>query len=79
MTQNQGVPAKIAAGVHSLLRNDQHGRRTLRWLAERSGVPYSTLQFKLNRAPEKFTTAELIAVADALDVPLYELYVEEDA
>lgn len=76
MSKNQGVPAKIAAGISHHLQDSRHGRRSLRWLAERSGVPYSTLQSKMTRAPEKFSTSELCLIADALEVPYEALYLE---
>lgn len=79
VSKNQGAPAKIAAGVYLLLEDEQQGRRSLRWLAERSGIPYSTLQLKLSKTPEKFTLAELFRIADALSVELPDLYAEPKA
>lgn len=42
--------------------------RTKRWLSQRAGIPYSTLDRKLNGHVD-FTFTELAEIARALDVP----------
>ena len=41
--------------------------RTKRWLSDRSGIPYSTLDRKL-KAHVDFTFTELAAIAEALSI-----------
>lgn len=47
--------------------------RTNRWLSETTGIPYSTLNRKLNVTPEFFTVQDLSRIAVALDVSLSSL------
>jgi len=74
MTKNSGGAAKIQEGILRLLDDTSSGRRSIRWLAERAGIPYSTLQQKISRRPGKLTTDDLVKIADALGVDLGDLY-----
>lgn len=73
MTKIHGGEAKLAAGILARLADDSAGRRSIRWLADRTGIPYSTLQWKLRNRPGRFTTGELFEIADALGIELPEL------
>lgn len=59
-TPRQAVASAVA---FELTRAD----RSKKWLAEHSGIPYSTLDRKL-RAQVDFTFTDLLRVADALGV-----------
>jgi lambda repressor-like predicted transcriptional regulator len=75
MTTIQGVGAKIVrAGILALLADDSGGKRTLGWLAKRSGISYSTLKNKLRTRPGSFTGDELFAIADAFGVDIRDIY-----
>lgn len=75
MTKISGLRAKIIeAGIDALLADDSGGKRTLNWLSQRSGIPYSTLKKKLRQRPGSFTADELWAIADAFGIDVRELY-----
>jgi hypothetical protein len=76
MTKYPGEATKIAAGIHLLLEDETHGRRSLRWLSEKAAIPYSTLQGKLASDPSRLTLGELFRIADALGVGIADLYVD---
>jgi hypothetical protein len=73
MTKELSEAAKIAAGIQKHMDDETHGRRTVRWLAERSGISYSTLQGKLADVT-RFNVGELFKIADAFGCQLPDLY-----
>jgi len=73
---NQGAgDAELRDRVQELRK--QAGRST-QWLADRTGIPYSTLRRRLEVAPENFTLKELHRIADALDVPVEAILIASD-
>ena len=76
MTNKHGAEAKVQGGIRLHLADASSGRRSVRWLSQRTGIPYSTLQNKLRNAPGKFTTDDLFRIADALDTTIVDLYSE---
>lgn len=69
-----GGITKIREGILAQLSDASSGRRSIRWLAQRSGIPYSTLQQKLSKSPDRITTADLVRIADALGKDVTELW-----
>lgn len=65
-----------AARVLGIL--DAEGRK-FSWLAEASGIARSTLRFQLKVKPERFTVANLLRIADALDRPVESIVGERAA
>ena len=79
MTKIHGDGASIiAAGITALLADETGGKRTLGWLAKRTGIPYSTLK-KRRARPGLFTTDQLFALADAFGTDLQGLYAAGEA
>lgn len=80
MTKIQATGASvIAAGIKALLADDTGGKRTLRWLAARSGISYSTLKTKLRERPGSFDADELFAIADAFGVDVRDIFAAGEA
>ena len=75
MSKNFGVEAKVARAIQLRLADHTQGRRSLRWLSDRTGISRATLQSRMKH-PINFTTGELARVADAFGVPLEDLYAD---
>ena len=78
MTNTSGGESKELGGAASITESIR-GRlaeeeRTIRWLARRTEIPYSTLQKKLSLYPGRLTTDELFLIADALRTDVRNLY-----
>lgn len=74
MTNEHGAATTIAEAIRARLEDQSTGRRSMRWLSERTGIPYSTLQWKLGSRPGRLNTDELFAIADAFGCDLSDLY-----
>lgn len=55
----------VATRILEILERDG---RTIKWLADQTGIPSPTLRTRLMRKPEFITLAEVILIAEALDV-----------
>lgn len=74
MTKPQGDPAKFARGIRRYLSDQSTGRRSVRWLAEQTGLNRSTLTDKLKERPGRINSDELVRIAEALGVTEIDLY-----
>jgi len=68
----------IARAILAELNDEDHisGKRTQRWLANITGISYTTLRRKLLKRPDTLILSELIAISDALGIPLSSLISE---
>ncbi|WP_350347214.1 helix-turn-helix transcriptional regulator [Agromyces sp. G08B096] len=59
--------AGVAEKVRQALREQE---RNITWLSRKTGIPYSTLWVHLTKRPENLTFATVVAIAEALALPV---------
>lgn len=74
MTKIHGTGTDPRPGILSRLSDTSGGRRSLRWLSERSGIAYNTLKRRMKYG--RWMADELFAIADAFGCELIDLYRE---